>query len=73
MTAPPDEWATCSDELSRKALDVFGNAVYDHLVEGALTKKEMRLVVDTLTDCISGLVPKDVLDTIYGARKELEL
>lgn len=67
------EWPDLSDELSRKALTVFESATYDHLVKGGLSKHDLRIVIDTLTDTISGLVSKDVLDTIYGARQELDL
>lgn len=67
------EWPDLSEELARKALTVFESATYDHLVRGDLSKHDLRLVVDTLTDTISGLVTKDVLDTIYGARQELDL
>jgi hypothetical protein len=66
-------WPDFSDELSRKALDTFERAVHRRLVVGDMTADELRIVVDTLTDTISGLVPKDVTDTIYGARKELGL
>lgn len=66
------EWPDFADELSRKALDVFERALHRHLA-GELSPLELRIIVDTLTDTISGLVPKDVLDVIYGARKELRL
>jgi hypothetical protein len=67
------DWAEHSDELSRKSLDVFERAAHRYLVEKNMTDCEFRVVIDTLTDTISGLVPFDVLDTIYGARKELNL
>ncbi len=68
-----DNWLEHSEELSRKALDVFERAVHQTLVEATMTRAELRIVVDTLSDTISGLVPRDVLDAIYGSRKELEL
>jgi hypothetical protein len=67
-----DDWPSHSEELSRKALDVFMRAVYKHQ-EFKMTGSELRIVIDTLVDTISGLVPRDVLDTIYSARKELGL
>lgn len=67
------EWPDLSEELARKSLDVFERALHKHLVDHELSSNELRIVVDTLTDTISGLVTGDVLDTIYGARKELHL
>jgi hypothetical protein len=67
------EWPDLSQELARKSLDVFERALHRHLVEHDMTSGELRIVVDTLTETISGLVAHDVLDTIYSARKELNL
>jgi hypothetical protein len=67
------EWAELSEELARKALDVMHRAAHATLVDETMTPHELRIVIDTLTDTISGLVDRDVLDTIYSVRKELEL
>jgi hypothetical protein len=67
------EWASCSEELSRKALDVAQRAVVANTIEKTMTNNELLLVVNTLTDTISGLVTPDVLDTIYSIRKVFEL
>jgi hypothetical protein len=67
------DWPAHSEELSRKALTVLEGAIHNHLVEGTLTERELRLVVDTLVDTVQGLVPHDVTDTIYAVRKDLEL
>lgn len=68
-----NDWPSHSEELSRKALTTLEKGIYDHLVEGTLTERELRLVVDTLVDTVQGLVPNDVTDTIYRVRKEMEL
>lgn len=72
-TGATNEWPSHSEELSRKALTVLEKGIHDHLVEGTLTERELRLVVDTLVDTVQGLVPHEVTDTIYRVRKELEL
>lgn len=69
---PPD-WPELSEELARKSLDVFERAAHHYLVEGDLSGHDLRIVIDTLTDTISGLVDHEVLNTIYDARKDLGL
>ena len=67
------EWASCSEELSRKALDVAQRAVVSNVIDKTMSNNELLLVINTLTDVISGLVTPNVLDTIYSIRKVMEL
>jgi hypothetical protein len=67
-----DEFAL-RNELARKALDVLHRRVHEHLIDATISARELRLIVDTLTDTISGLIPWDVIDIIYKTRKELDL
>ena len=67
------DWPEIGAELSRKALDVAQRAVHSNTVEKTMTNNELLLVINTITDTISGLVTPDVLDTIYSIRKVLEL
>lgn len=70
---PERTWPELSEELSRKALTVMDDAIHRHLVDGDLTRRELRLVTDAVVDCISGLVPTDVLNAVYSVRKDLDL
>ena len=67
------EWPELGEELSRKALDVAQRAVVANTIEKTMTNNELLLVINTITDTISGLVTPDVLDTIYSIRKVFEL
>ena len=70
MTADLD-WPTMQEELSRKSLETLHHYMHAHS-EGKLTDKGLILIVNVITDCTMGLVPKDVSDTIYQVRKALE-
>jgi hypothetical protein len=65
------EWATHSEELSRKALNTLEQALHD-FSEGDLTAQQVILIVNTLDSTIRGLVPNEVVETIYQVRKALE-
>lgn len=67
------EWPEMQEELARKALEVLDQRVHQHLVEATLSERELRLVVDSIYDTISGLVPWDVANLVYGVRKDLDL
>lgn len=67
------KWPELQEELSRKALEVLNKRVHEHLVEAKLSERELRLVVDSVYDTISGLVPWDVAEIVYAVRKDLEL
>lgn len=66
-------WPELGEELSRKALETVEQALHAHLVEGDMTDRELRLVVDAVCDTIQGLVPPKAFDVIYAIRKELGL
>ena len=67
------EWPELQEELARKALEVLDQRVHQHLVEAKLTERELRLVVDSVYDTISGLVPWEVSNLVYAVRKDLNL
>lgn len=68
-----DDWPEHGEELARKALSVFEKGVHAYLVEDQMSRREMRVLVDTLCDVTQGLIPEDAWNTIYQARKEMEL
>jgi hypothetical protein len=68
-----DNWPTFGEELARKALDVVHVATHDHLIEGTISERELRLIVDAVFNTISGLAPWDVSDLIYKIRTDLGL
>jgi hypothetical protein len=65
------EWASHSDELSRKVLTVLESRVHECVVDGKYDETTLRLIVDSLYDTVSGLVPWDCLDVINTISKEL--
>lgn len=67
------EWPELQEELARKALEVLDQRVHQHLVEAKLSERELRLVVDSLYDTISGLVPWEVANLLYSVRTDLDL
>lgn len=67
------EWPELQEELARKALEVLGQRVHQHFIEATLSKRELRLVVDSIYDTISGLVPWEVANLVYDVRKDLKL
>ena len=64
-------WPSHSNELARKALDTLHAAIFDYS-EGVIGDRELRIIVDTLVDTVMGLVPMEVIETIYAVRKDLE-
>lgn len=66
-------WPELSAELSRKALTVISDSAHKHLVDGELSARELRLIVDAVYDTVSGLIDWDAANVIYAVRKDLEL
>lgn len=64
----PNEWPTCAEELTRKALDKLHEAVWRH-TRKMISARELFLVSDTLYDACIGLTPHDVTDVIYKVRQ----
>lgn len=71
VSAVDRSWPELGEELARKALETLQEALHKHLVEGTMSERELRIVVDTITDTTMGLIAKDVTDTIYAVRKGL--
>ncbi|SER27930.1 hypothetical protein SAMN05216548_11477 [Faunimonas pinastri] len=63
-------WEDIQGELSRKVVEALAERVHQH-EQGKITDRELYLVVNSLFDTVSGLVPWDLTDTIYNVRKEL--
>jgi len=65
------EWATISDELSRKSLSVLETYVHKYVVDKTVTAKELIMICDCLYDTVSGLVPfAGCVDIIAHVQKE---
>lgn len=64
-------WPELGEELARKSLDTLLRAIHD-LDEGLISCRDLILIVNTITDCTMGLMPREVSEIIYAVRKELE-
>jgi hypothetical protein len=65
------EWATHSEELNRKAIEVLSGAIYRNS-EGTLDDKGLHTVAETLATVTQGLIPKETWELIYAVQKEIE-
>lgn len=63
-------WPELGEELARKSVDTLHRAVHN-FVEGEMSRRDLVVVVNTITDCTMGLIPREVTDLIYRVRQEL--
>lgn len=70
MTDDSKEWPGFAEELGRKTAEVLAKwtAAYD---AGRITIKEYYLVIVSLYDSTSGLMPREVSDLLANIEKEL--
>ncbi|WP_326894534.1 hypothetical protein U8P73_36075 (plasmid) [Rhizobium beringeri] len=65
-----DDWPSHADELGRKTSEVLAKwtGAYD---AGRITIKEYYLVIVSLYDSTSGLMPREISDLLANIEKEL--
>ena len=64
------EWASHTEELTRKATDAAHAAVFQ-LSEGTLSREAAHAALGAIIDSTSGLIDRDALDTINQAYRSL--
>lgn len=70
MSDDSKEWPSFADELGRKTSEVLAKwtTAYD---AGKITIKEYYLVIVSLYDSTSGLMPRELSDLLANIEKEL--
>ena len=65
-----DNWPSFSEEIGRKSLETVERWMAAHNA-GKITRRELFILVSGIYDTISGLAPRDVLDTLAAIHTEI--
>lgn len=64
-------WPELGEELARKSLELLESRV-SAFDRKRITRRELWLVADALSDVTQGLVPKEAWEAIYAVRQSLK-
>lgn len=70
MTDDADKWPSYADELTRKGMSTLTKWI-ERVDAGKATGRDLYIVADVLWDAMSGLAPRDALQTLEDVLREL--
>jgi hypothetical protein len=66
-----DDWPTLGEELARKSLALIEKRLAQQQ-RGQITRRELWLVADALSEVMQGLAPAAAFEIVYGVRQMLK-